>query len=168
MRKPFSAQRRLDCDAVKNVKLNLNCRDEIIPILAALLHIYSEPVLRDAILSLIAQDVSQHSRRDIGREGFDDWQVLVLAAVRLGCNLDYDKLQDLAEQHRNLRQVMGIGDWDDETSFNWRRIRDTLCLLKPVTIDKITQLIVAAGHTLDPVAVKKVRGDSFAVETRKG
>jgi len=165
MRKPFSDQQRLDCDAIKNVKLNLNCRDEIVPILVALQYIYSTPTVRDAILMLIAKDVNKDSRRDIGREGFDDWQILVLAAVRLGCDLDYDKLQDLAEQHRALRQMMGIGDWDDETSFNWRRIQNTLSLLKPETIEKINHLIVAEGHTIDPEASKKVRGDSFVVET---
>ena len=47
----------------------------------------------------------------------------MLAAVRLGCNLDYDKLQDLAEQHRTLRLIMGIGDWQEEVDFDWRRIR---------------------------------------------
>ena len=165
MRKPFSDQRRLDCDAINNVTLNLNCRDEIIPILVALQHIYSTLPVRDAILRLIAEDVNQDSRRDIGREGFDDWQILVLAAVRLGCDLDYDKMQDLAEQHRALRQIMGIGDWDDGTSFNWRRIRNTLCLLKPETIEKINHLIVAEGHSIDPEARKKVRADSFVVET---
>lgn len=165
MRKPFSDQRRLDCDDIQNVQLNLNCRDEIIPILVALQHIYSTPAVRDAILRLIAEDVNQDSRRDIGREGFDDWQILVLAAVRLGCDLDYDKMQDLAEQHRALRQIMGIGDWDDGTSFNWRRIRNTLCLLKPETIESISHLIVAEGHTIDPEARKKVRADSFVVET---
>jgi hypothetical protein len=165
MRKSFSPQRRLDCHAIEHVQLNLDCRDEIIPILVALQHIYSRPETRDAILELIAQDVNHDSRRDIGREGFDDWQILVLAAVRLGCNLDYDKLQDLAEQHRALRHLMGIGDWDDETSFNWRRIRNTLCLLKSETIDKISQLIVGEGHAIDPEATKKVRADSFVVET---
>jgi hypothetical protein len=39
-------------------------------------------------LHLIARDVNQHSRPDCGREGLDYWQVLVLAAVRLGCNYD--------------------------------------------------------------------------------
>ena len=165
MRKPFSEQQRLDCDAIDNVKLNLNCRDELIPILSALQHIYSTPSVRDPILRLIVEDVNRYSRRDVGREGFDDWQVLVLAAVRLGCNLDYDKLQDLAEQHRALRHIMGIGDWDDETSFNWRRIQNTLLLLKPETIKKINHLIVGEGHTLDPEARKKVRADSFVVET---
>jgi hypothetical protein len=165
MRKSFSEQPRLDCDAIENVKLNLECRDEIIPVLAALQHVYSKSDLRDSIVSLIAQDVNSDSRRDIGREGFDDWQILVLASVRLGCNLDYDKLQDLAEQHRSLRHMMGIGDWDDATSFNWRRIRNTLCQLKPETIDQVSQLIVAEGHVIDPEAAKQVRADSFVVET---
>jgi hypothetical protein len=165
MRKAYSSQRRLDCAWVLNVKLNLNCRDEIVPVLRALQHIYADPVLRQEILDLVAQDVNEDSRADRGREGMDYWQVLVLAAVRLGCNLDYDKLQDLAEQHRALRQVMGIGDWDEKTDFNWRRIRDNVCLLQPGTIEKISHLIVAAGHELDPEAIQKVRVDSFVVET---
>ena len=120
---------------------------------------------RDRILDLIAQDVNRESRDDRGREGLDFWQILVLAAVRLGCNLDYDKLQDLAEQHRALRHVMSLGDWDEEANFNWRRIRDNVCLLAPATIEQISHLIVAAGHRLEPEAVKQVRADAFVVET---
>lgn len=165
MRIAYSNQQRLDCESVLNVKLNLNCRDEIIPVLRALQHIYADPKLRQEILDLVAQDVNQDSRADRGRDGMDYWQVLVLAAVRLGCNLDYDKLQDLAEQHRALRQIMGIGDWDEKTDFNWRRIRDNVCLLQPSTIEKISHLVVAAGHRVDPEAVKKVRVDSFVAET---
>jgi hypothetical protein len=53
----------------------------------------------------------------------DDWQVVVLAAVRLGCNFDYDKLQDQAENHLALRGILGIGQWDDADGFSYRRIR---------------------------------------------
>jgi len=112
MRMRFDPQPRLDCPPIEEVKLNLNCRDEIIPILRALQHIYSQPALRDQILDLIARDVNGETRDDAGREGMDYWQILVLAAVRLGCNLDYDRLQNLAEEHRALRHIMGIGDWD--------------------------------------------------------
>ena len=94
----------------------------------------------------------------------DYWQIVVLAAVRLGCNLDYDALQDLAEQHRALRQIMGLGDWEVDT-FDWRRIRDNICKLSPQTIERINQLLVAAGHQLVPDAVETVRVDSFVVET---
>lgn len=165
MRKAFDSQRRFDCRPVFDVQLNLDCRDEIVPILKALQHIYSQPKLRDRILRAIARDVSGTSNPKRGRQGMDYWEILVLAAVRLGCNLDYDKLQDLAEQHRALRQMMGIGDWDQQTTFDWRRIRDNVTLIRPETIQQINQLIVAEGHQLVPQAAETVRADSFVVET---
>ena len=164
MRKAFTSQRRLDCGAVAEAELNLDCRSEIIPILRALQHVYSQPPLRDAILDLVGQDVNQKSQRDRGRAGMDYWQIVVLAAVRLGCNLDYDALQDLAEQHRALRQIMGLGDWQGET-FDWRRIRENVCKLRPQTIDRINRLLVTAGHQLVPDAAETVRADSFVAET---
>jgi hypothetical protein len=165
MRKPFDPQQRLDCDTVGNVRLNLDCRDEIVPILRALQHIYSQPELRDDVLRAIARDVNRTSSRKRGRCGLHYWQILVLAAVRLGCNLDYDKLQDLAEQHRALRQIMGIGDWDEQVTFDWRRIRDNLTKIRPETLERINHLVVAAGHELAPEAAQTVRADSFVVQT---
>ena len=165
MRKAFDRQTRLDCQPVLNVRLNFNCRDEIVPILKALQQIYSQPKLRDGILRAIARDVNHTSSRKRGRQGMDYWQILVLAAVRLGCNLNYDKLQDLAEQHRALRQVMGIGDWDQKASFDWRRIRDNITHIHPETIQRINHLIVAEGHRLVPQAAQTARADSFVVKT---
>jgi transposase, IS5 family len=165
MRLAFNSQRRLDCLPIEVVKLNLNCRDEIVPILRALQHIYSESKLRREILDLVGKDVNRTTSRKHGRPGMDYWQIIVLAAVRLGCNLDYDKLQDLAEQHRNLRLIMGIGDWQEEVDFDWRRIQDNLTQLRPETLKKINQAVVAAGHGLEPKAAEAVRGDTFVVET---
>ena len=165
MRVAYQEQSRLDCPPVNAVSLNLNCRDEIIPILRALQHVYGQVQLRREILDLIGNDVNAGSSPDRGREGLSYWTITVLAAVRLGCNFDYDKLQDLAEQHHTLRLMMGIGDWQDEENFDWRRIRDNLCLLRPATLEKINHLLVAAGHKLAPEAIKAVRGDTFVVET---
>lgn len=165
MRKAFSRQGRLDCRSVENVILNLECRHEIVPVLKSLQHIYSHPVLRDGILNLIAQDVNQKSSDDCGRPGMDYWQILVLSGVRLGCNLNYDALQDLAEEHRALRQVMGIGDWDEKTSYSWQCIHDNVCLIRPETIEAIDRLIVDEGHRLAPEAAKKIRADSFVMNT---
>ena len=165
MRKPHSAQARFDCDTIPHIELNLECRDEIIPILFALKHVYTQTQLRDEILELVAQDVNAEASAERGREGLQYWQIVVLASVRLGCNYDYDHLQDLAENHRKLRHLLGIGDWDEEVSFNWRRIRDNVCLLKPATLAQISQLIVAEGHRLDPDAAKTARVDSFVIET---
>ena len=139
MRLAFDPQRRFDCPPIEKVTLNLNCRDEIIPILRALQHIYADESLRRQILALVGKDVNHLSSRKHGRRGMDYWQIAVLAAVRLGCNLDYDKLQDLAEQHRNLRLIMGVGDWEEETLFDWRRIQDNITHLRPETLEKINR-----------------------------
>src|SRR5271167_1993385 len=114
MRVALVEQPRLDCPPVDAVPLNLNCRDEIIPILRALQHIYERPQVRQELLDLIGKDVNPDSSPDRGREGLSYWTIMVLAAVRLGCNFDYDKLQDLAEQHRTLRLIMGIGAWQED------------------------------------------------------
>jgi len=159
-------QERLDCLAIADVKLNLNCRDEIIPILRALQHVYRDAPLRRELLGLVGKDVNQGTSRKHGRRGMNYWEVMVLAAARLGCNLDYDKLQDLAENHRSLQQIMGIGAWQaEEVDFDWRRIEDNLLKLRPATLKKINALIVRAGHELKPQAIASVRGDTFVVET---
>jgi len=169
MRMAFNPQLQLDCPAVTEVPLNTNCRDETIPILHALQHVFAQPTLREQLLRLVQQDVNPDSSPELGRAGMHYWQILVLAVVRLGLNLNYDRLQDMVENHRALRHILGLGDWDflgqSPCGFDWRRIRDNLCMLRPETLQHINQLVVAEGHRLQPDAARAVRGDSFVVET---
>lgn len=165
MRKSYSQQLRLDSPPIDKVELNLNCRDAIIPVLRSLQQVYSKQELTDQIMNLIGRDINSNSSAKRGREGMDYWHILVLAGVRLGCNYSYDHLQDLSENHIKLRAVMGIGSWDEDTEFQWRTIRNNLCQLTPQTIDKISRLFVAEGHEIQPEAIKKLRADSFVMET---
>jgi transposase, IS5 family len=164
MRKAYSNQLRFDSVPVQDIELNLGCRDSIVPVLRALQHVYSQGKLTRQILRMIAADVNSNSRTDTGRQGMDYWHICVLMAVRLGCNFTYDQLQDLAENHRKLRAIMGLGDCD-ETRFHHKTLRNTFCLLKPETIEQISLAIVREGHTLQPEAIEKVRADSFVMET---
>jgi hypothetical protein len=149
MRIPHRKQQYFGCPAVTQVALNVNCRDRMIPILRALQQIYSRPQLRRKALDLIAQDVSEDTDPGHGRPGLTLWQILVLASVRLGCNFTYDHLQDLAENHSNLRLIMQVmPDWEEE-SFGFRRIRDNVCRVRPETIEAINHLIVAEGHVAE-------------------
>jgi hypothetical protein len=169
MRKSFDRQQRLDRPSVAKVPLNLDCRNETIPLLRGLQHLYSRPQVRDSILKAIARDVNGVSSARRGRRGLSYWEILVLAAARLGCNYNYDELQDLAENHRVLRQIMEIGDWETEpeekTKFDWRRIESNLNLLRPRTLEQINQVIIQEGHRLEPKAAETVRGDSFVAQT---
>ena len=164
MRKGYSNQLRLDSVPIEQVELNLDSRDRIVPVLRGLQHVYHNRELCDRILSLVAADVNGNTRADTGRTGMDYWHLVVLAAARLGCGLTYDQLQDLAENHRKLRAIMGLGDCD-ETEFKWRTIRNNICLLKPETLAQISNLIVDEGHQLQPEAIEQVRADSFVMET---
>ena len=165
MRIPHRKQQYLGCPSVTQVVLNPNCRDRMIPILRALQHLYSRPQLRRRALELIAEDVLGEADPDYGRPGLTLWQILVLASVRLGCDFRWDHLQDLAENHANLRHVMQVmHDWEEE-AFDYRRIRDNICRVRPETIEAINHLIVAEGHRLEPAAAETVRGDSFVAET---
>ncbi|MEZ6101007.1 MAG: hypothetical protein R3E01_18865 [Pirellulaceae bacterium] len=113
MRQHDDTQRRFDCTPIGQLELNDGCRDEMVLVLAGLQHVYVCSELQWKVVRLVAQDINEETRRDVGRPGLDDWQNVVLSAVRLGCNYDDDKLQDQAENHRALPTILGIGDWDD-------------------------------------------------------
>jgi transposase, IS5 family len=81
--------------------------DEIIPILTALQHIHAQLELRDQLLDAVARDVNGTCSADHVRPGMQSWSILVLGAVRLGCDRNYDRLQNLAEEHRTPRHIMG-------------------------------------------------------------
>lgn len=164
MRKSYPTQLRLDAVPIEQVQLNVNCRDSIIPVLTALKHVYCDHDLRDHLLQLIGHDINPDTRTNTGRTGMDYWHIGVLIAVRLGCDYTYDQLLDLAENHRSLRGIMGLGDFD-ETTFHHKTIRNNFCLIRPQTIEQISRAIVAAGHQLQPDAIEKVRADSFVIET---
>ena len=165
MRKSYSTQLRLDSPPIDQVELNFECRGSIVPVLRSLQHVYSKPDVTEKIMQLISRDINGETSAKRGREGMDYWHILVLAGVRLGCNYTYDQIHDLSENHIKLRAIMGLGSWDEDTEFKWRTIRDNVCRLSPQTIDEISRLFVAEGHKIDPDAIKKLRADSFVMET---
>ena len=60
-----------------------------------------------------------------------------LGSLRLGINTDYDRLQELANQHNTVRQFLGHSDWCDDTQYSLQRLRDNLRLFTPEILDQI-------------------------------
>ncbi len=89
MRKTLERQLRLKQTTIENVDLALESRHEMVPILAGLQYLYQNKKHRDEVLEMIQKDVVGQSSPHHGRKGMDCWEILVLAAVRKGCNLDY-------------------------------------------------------------------------------
>jgi transposase, IS5 family len=169
MRTLFPTDYQQQCVLIEAVSFQLHCRHELIPILVALQHLYCQGNLCQQLLQLIAQDINHKTNAKRGRTGLSYWEIIVLAAVRLGCDCDYDALQDLAENHRTLRQILGVAeqgiDPKKPSPYAWHRLRDNLCLLQPHTLEQINHFLVGVGHELEPTAQEHVRGDSFVVDT---
>jgi hypothetical protein len=154
MRKPFEPQMTIGTVPISKISFDIYCRHELVPILMSLKHIYScEPAL-DEILDLIRNDVIGNSNDKLGCSGMGYWDILVLAAVRLGCNLDYDALHDLANNHIKLRDIMRISRFDDQR-FSRTTIHDNISKLSPATIFRISDIIVDLGHKLFPKSIEK-------------
>ena len=76
------AQTRIDSVPLLNVHLNPRSRDETVKLIRGLQGLYADVATRQAVLDLIAQDVLQGVRRDVGRPGMDLWSIFVLLAAR--------------------------------------------------------------------------------------
>ena len=53
----------------------------------------------------------------------DLWHILVLATVRVGLDIDYDRLEDLANHHRLIRLILGVDDIWNNISFKFNTVR---------------------------------------------
>jgi len=94
----------------------------------------------------------------------------VLGVLRLGLNADYDRIHQLANEHKTIRQMLGHTGWADceEDLYQLQTIKDNLHLFTPELLNRINREVVAAGHQLvkaSPDAALHVRADSFVVET---
>lgn len=165
MRHSYIPQMSLGSKAIDKIQFNIYSRHELVPILMALQYIYVHcSDILEKILKMIAKDIggsTKNTKR--GCVGLSHWENLVLAALRLGCNLNYDQLSDLATNHRKIREMLGITEWSDK-DYPRSTIQDNLSQLLPETIDTIKDMIVSCGHGLCNNPLEKVRGDSFVLK----
>jgi hypothetical protein len=174
MRKVIQAQMMFGETDISAVVIDRKSRDDIPQILRGLQHIYTEPEVRERVFEILREVLPTKAKGegkadpDNGRPGMEQWKILVLGVLRLALNIDYDRVQELANQHSTIRQMLGHSDWSDHTYYEVQTLKDNLRLFTPEILDRINQEVVRAGHgalkkSPDPGHV--VRCDSFVVET---
>lgn len=174
MRTVFDPQMTFGQVDVADIVLDPKSRDDIPQLLRGLQHLYTDPELRKSVFAILEELLPERSGAEgkaspaTGRPGMAQWNILVLGVLRLGLNADYDRIQELANQHATLRLMLGHGDWSDESRYELQTIKDNLRLFTPELLDRINREVVRAGHK----ALKKTPGeglsarcDSFVVET---
>ena len=173
MRHPFQAQPDLQITPIEKIRLPLKSRDELPPILAGLQWIWSHPTLKAEIFALLEAKILA-GKQATGRTGMDLWQILVLGVVRLGLDADWDRMEDLANHHLLVRQMLGVPatPWgEDAKVFSHQTLRDNVALLDDELLQQINAAIAAAGREVfakkagAPGAALEVKVDSYVLET---
>ena len=154
--------------AISEIKINLKSRDDIPPLLLGLQHIYTNSDLREAVFGILEANILIDINPQNGRPGMDLWTILVLGVLRVNLNWDYDRLEEMANNHKTIRKMLGHGSFGDDYEYKLQTLKDNVHLLTPEIVEKINQVVVEAGHSLvKKKEAEKLNGrcDSFVVET---
>lgn len=149
MRKVMKPQMKLGEVDVSNVKIDGKSRDDIPRVLMGIKAVYTDPESRAELFAILKEAVPAGVDAGNGRPGMDLWQIFVLGAVRLGCDMDYDRLHSMANGYKEIREMMGLTWWeDDDVQFNLRTIKENVSILTPEILDRINEVVVRTGHRL--------------------
>jgi len=167
MRKVIDLQMEFWKKDIIDIQFDLQSRDEIPKLLMGLQHIYSTRKIREKVFRVLNRIVPR-KRHETGRPGMDLWKILVLGTLRLNCNFDYDKIHELANNHRSLRLMLGHVETDTSSLYALQTIKDNISLLTPEILDEVNHIVVRTGHGFmmkKQDDILKASCDSFVVET---
>ena len=173
MRQHFPTQPDLQITPIEKIRLPLTSRDELPPILAGLQWIWTHPTLQAEIFALLAAQILA-GKKATGRTGMDLWQILVLGVVRLGLDADWDRMEDLANHHLLVRQMLGVPVLPfgaEAKIFGHQTLRDNVALLDDAVLKEINARIAAAGREVfakkegAPLAALEIKVDTYVLET---
>jgi hypothetical protein len=169
MRKVIEKQLKIGQSDIDSIPIDLQCRDEIPQLLLGLQFIYRNREIRQEVFRILERITPKEVDADRGRPGMDLWKILVLGTLRLNCNWDYDKLHNIANEHKTVREFLGHSIFEFDRSYGLQTLKDNISLLTPALLDEINQVVVSVGHDLvgktGEDVVLKGRCDSFVVET---
>jgi len=173
MRHPFQHEPGLNIIPIEKIRLPLQSRDELPPILAGLQWVWTHPTLKTEIFALLEGKILA-GKKATGRTGMDLWQILVLGVVRLGLDADWDRMEHIANYDALVRQMLGVPatPWGEEAKvFGHQTLRDNVALLDEELLQQINARIAAAGREVfakkdgAPLAALELKADTYVLET---
>ena len=168
MREAINPQLELGEVRIEDIDLDLKSRDDIPALLIGLQHLCSDETFRARLFALMDEHMLPGIDRKVGRPGMEMWRILVMGVVKQGLGCDFDRLHELANEHKTLRRFLGHADVWDEQRYHCQTLVDNVSLLSPGLLVGVNHLIVESGHAVarkKPGAPLRGRCDSFVVET---
>lgn len=166
MRKVQEFQMKLGEVDISKIEFDPRARDEMPKLLKGLQYIYCNTETREKVFEILEKAIPEKIDKNNGRPGMDLWKILVLSVVRVNCNIDYDRLHDLANNHQTLRKMLGHGIYN-ENRYPLQTLKDNIGLLTEEILSEISELVVHSGHKLVKKKEDALNGrcDSFVLET---
>ncbi len=132
---------------IEDIVFDPKDRDDIPALLRGLQHIYCDPDTREKVFDILEKQIRPKIKRHLRRPGMSFWRIFVLGMVQKALNCDFDRLRNLVNNHRQLRQMLGhANDFGDRTTYHLQTIIDNVCLLTPEMLEEINVVVVACGH----------------------
>ena len=148
MRKIIDNQLAFGTIDISKIKFDIKSRDDIPQILKGLQYIYTQKDSREKTFQILERKITPNVDKKNGRPGMDLWKILVMGSLRLNLNLDYDRLHELVNNHKTIREMLGHGIFDAEETYNLQTIKENVRLLTPEMLCEINKVVVDAGHNL--------------------
>ena len=173
MRKRFEQQLELGVIPISEVKVTTRTRHELPQLLHGLQYIFVTPSLNEEVFTILSKKILA-GKKETGRQGMTLWEIFVLGSVRLNLDTNYDMLHDLANQHKELRSILGVhrtDSFEGGKEYGLSTIKENVRLLDEETLKAISEVVVKAGHDLkkkelgeDKLGLR-LKTDTYAVES---
>ena len=157
MRSVVDTQFELGQIPIDQITFHPKDRDDIPAVLYGLQHLYCDETARAKIFEILQKRLLPDVDLRRGRPGMALWRIFVLAVVKLAIDCDFDRLRNLADNHRQLRQMLGHADFYDKTSYQLQTIIDNVSLLTEDVLEEINEVVVACGHRLVKKKGRRIR-----------
>lgn len=147
MRNRFEQQLTLGQIPIEQTYINPKRKFALDELLAALRAIYCTPEYNEKIFSILEKNINAGKHRT-GRKGMDLWCIFVLAQVRLCLDISYEMLHNLANNHRTLRQLMGVERefGYEPVEFEYKTIYENVSMVSDELIAELNNVIVEFGQ----------------------
>ena len=168
MRKTFETQLEIGSTPIEQIEWDTHCRDDVTAVLRGLQELYLHVPTRNRIFAILEAHVQPKVNRHRGRPGMSLWQIFVLAMLQKALDCDFDRLTNLANSHKEMRQMLGHGDFGSGHRYRVQTVIDNVHLLTQEALEEINAVVVSRGHTLlghKPSDTLHCRADSAVAKT---
>ena len=101
---------------------------------------------REKLFSLLEEHILPDTNRKRGdAPGMELWRILVMGVLKQGLGCDFDRVHELVNQHRTVREFLGHGAFSQGDTYELQTIIDNVYLLTPELLSEIGRLVVESG-----------------------